>query len=123
MCAICGCGVASTDGQLHPQQAEAPHPIGPHADRDADSDHEHVLSDGTVLRHNIRSSRRQCSLACWTSSGPFWPTTMHKRSSIVDGSIAQDADAEPDVESRCGQDHAARSDAATTPRKSFCVGD
>jgi len=51
MCAICGCGVASTDGQLHPQQAEAPHPIGPHADHDADSDHEHVLSDGTVLRH------------------------------------------------------------------------
>lgn len=51
MCAICGCGVASTDGQLHPQQAEAPHPIGPHAAHDADSDHEHVLSDGTVLRH------------------------------------------------------------------------
>ncbi|MFO0622559.1 MAG: hydrogenase nickel incorporation protein HypB [Polyangia bacterium] len=51
MCAICGCGVASTDGQLHPQQAEAPHPIGPHADHDADSDHEHVLSHGTVLRH------------------------------------------------------------------------
>jgi hydrogenase nickel incorporation protein HypB len=55
MCAICGCGSASTDGHLHSQHAEVLHPIahhiGHHIDHDADSEHQHILSDGTILRH------------------------------------------------------------------------
>lgn len=50
MCAICGCGSSSPDGPLHPHAAAQP---GSHHDDHAPgSEHEHVLSDGTVLRHS-----------------------------------------------------------------------
>lgn len=53
MCAICGCGSSDADGPLHhPKQAGGSHAVGHHGSHDAEGEHEHVLSDGTVLRHS-----------------------------------------------------------------------